>query len=391
MIIFGAGVVGEATMRACRKKNLPIQFIVDHRVKGDLDGVPIVRLDDVGERGEVLQFLLTSPNIQDMIRPLEAKGFQNWASCGTVLKDFDISSVDWGHTGYSTEHVKYLVRTALHHHDNYLKPELLTVQSDDIVITEKCTMKCKDCSNLMQYYENPENQELNEVLGSIDDLCSRMDEIYEMRVIGGEPFVNKEIHLIVDKLTSQEKIKKVSIFTNATVVPKDTQWAALSHPKVRFFITDYKEKSRNIKPLIEALEERKISYVSEEANDWTECASLEQQFRTPEGNAKLFDACCAKNLATVMDGRLYRCPFSAHATKLRALPNYTDDYLVLSQTNSKEIGAFLRGRPFINACDHCNGRSYGDVLIEPAIQTKVPLKYRKFDLKDVRGALPQPN
>ena len=31
--------------------------------------------------------------------------------------------------------------------------ESLHLKCIDIVVTEKCSMKCKDCSNLMQYYE----------------------------------------------------------------------------------------------------------------------------------------------------------------------------------------------------------------------------------------------
>lgn len=379
MIIFGAGVIGEVTLAACRARNIPITHIIDHRVTGELRGVPIVPLGVIWDRSEV--FYLTSPNIQDMISPLESAGFHNLKSCGEVIHGFDISSVDWTHTGYSVEHIKYLVRTALHHHENHLHPEKLTVQSVDLVITEKCTMKCKDCSNLMQYYENPENQDLNEILDTVDKLSQKMDEMYEFRVIGGEPFVNKDIHIIVEKLTSKDNIRKVSIFTNATIVLREHQWTALTNEKVRLFITDYKELSRNLKPLIAELEKRGIAYVSEEANDWTECATLEKHDRTVKENEKLFTDCCAKNLATIMDGRLYRCPFSAHATKLRAIPDYMDDYLAIEKTTREEIKSFLREKTWIKTCDHCNGRGYGDKLITPAIQVKVPLKYRKYQLE----------
>ena len=40
------------------------------------------------------------------------------------------------------------------------------------MITEKCSMKCKDCSNLMQYYENPINSDLNLLLKSIDKVMN---------------------------------------------------------------------------------------------------------------------------------------------------------------------------------------------------------------------------
>jgi organic radical activating enzyme len=380
MIIFGAGVIGEATLHACRAKGIPVFCFADDRIKGELLGVPIVPLDTIQTKE---CFLLTSPNIEDMIRPLEKRGHE-WYSCSTVLKDFDISGIDFKSINgsnesskYSTEHVKYLIRTCLHHHDNYMTPEKLSVQNIDLIITERCSMKCKDCSNLMQYYETPENANLSEMVQTIDSICGKMDEIYEFRVIGGEPFMNKEIHLVVEKLTSKKNVHKVSIFTNATIVPRETQWKALSHEKVRFFITEY-ELSRNLQPLIEQLEKRGIPYVSETANGWTDCAALEKHNRTEKEQEKIFEACCAKNLATLHDGYLFRCPFAANAHKLKAIPDYPTDYLEVLKASPEKIKAFLRDKPFIQACDHCNGRSYGDPVITPGIQTKTPLKYFKY-------------
>lgn len=393
MIIFGAGIIGEATLYACRTKGIPVECFVDNRIKGPLLGVEVITGAELKGRFPDASFYLTSPNIQDMITPLKALGYTDMRSCGEVLRDFDISglellSIDGSNNAsrYSIEHAKYLIRTCLHHHDNYFHPERLTVQSIDLIITERCSMKCRDCSNLMQYYEKPENEDLDQMLATIDRMSELMDEIYEVRVIGGEPFMNKEIHLVVEKLSSKANIQKISIFTNATIVPRDYQWAALQHEKVRFFITDYDQLSRNIKPLTEALNERKIPYVSEKANGWTDCAALDKHNRTWDENAELFDKCCAKNLATLADGKLYRCPFSANADKLHAVPDYGCDYLVVAETSREKIRSFLRDKPFIEACDHCNGRSYGDTVITPAIQTKIPLKYFKYERKPV-GAI----
>lgn len=383
MIIFGAGIIGEVTLHACRAAGIPVECFVDHRIKGELLGVPIVTLDEAPASG----FYLTSPNIQDMIDPLKAFGYDGWHSCGEVLKDFDISGIEFKSINgsnqsskYSTEHVKYLIRTCLHLHDNYMHPERLTVQSLDLIITERCSMKCKDCSNLMQYYEKPENADLNEMMATIDTMCAKMDEVYEFRVIGGEPFMNKEIHLVVEHLTSKENVKKVSIFTNATIVPRETQWPALQHEKVRMFVTDYDELSRNIQKLLPELEKRGIPYVSEKANGWTDCAALDKHNRTIPEQEKIFQACCAKNLNTLHDGRLYRCPFAANAAKLKAVPDYKEDYLVVQDADKEEIRSFLRDKTYISTCDHCNGRSYGDEVIVPAIQTKTPLKYKKYML-----------
>ena len=383
MIIFGAGILGEVTLHACRARGIPVHRFLDDRIKGNLLGVEIVSSREL-ENSLGQSFYLTSPNIKDMIDPLKYAGYYDWHSCGEVIKDFDISSIEFQSINgsnqsskYSTEHVKYLIRTCLHHHDNYLHPEKLTVQSLDLIVTEACSMRCRDCSNLAQYYEKPENSDINEMFKTIDSICSKMDEVYEFRVIGGEPLVNKEVHLVVEKLTSKANVQKVSIFTNATILPREHQWNAFEHSKVRFFITEYAQ-SRKHKELIAELKKRNIPFATETANGWTDCAALDVHNRTDEANAAIFTACCAKNLATLHDGVLFRCPFSAHATKLQAVPDYPDDSLAAATATREQIRAFLRDKLFIKACDHCNGRSYGDVVITPAIQIKTPLKYVKY-------------
>ena len=384
MIIFGAGVIGEATLYACRANGFHVEAFIDHRIEGCVSNVPVLTLDAVNPPYET-EFLLTSPNIKDMIDPLKERHLNNWSSCGKVLKDFDISGIEFQSINgnnessrYTTEHVEYLIRTALHHHENYFSPQRLTVQSVDLMITEKCSMKCRDCSNLMQYYERPENADLAQMYAMIDGLADRMDEIYEFRVIGGEPFMHKELHTVVAHVCAKQNVRKVSIFTNATIVPREHQWAALQHEKVRLFITDYDELSRNIRPLVAELEKREIAYVSEKANGWTDCASLEKHNRTVKENEVIWQACCAKNLATLADGRLYRCPFAANAAKLMAVPDYKEDYLVVAESSRDQVKSFLRDKTHIETCDHCNGRSYGDKVITPALQTKVPLKYVKY-------------
>ena len=53
----------------------------------------------------------------------------------------------------------------------YLDPDLLFVRRVDLVLTEKCSLKCKD-SHIKQYYENPVN---------IDKQASR--SIFSSRIV----------------------------------------------------------------------------------------------------------------------------------------------------------------------------------------------------------------
>ena len=43
----------------------------------------------------------------------------------------------------------------------------------------------------------------------------------------------------------------------------------------------------------------------------------------------------------------------------------------------KRIRKFLLEKDFLEVCDYCNGRSFGDPEIQPAVQTNKPLEYEQ--------------
>ena len=51
---------------------------------------------------------------------------------------------------------------------------------------------------------------------------SCINKIHEFRVIGGDPFMHKEMHKVVDRLKKYDQVEKIVIYTNATIIPKGT-------------------------------------------------------------------------------------------------------------------------------------------------------------------------
>jgi organic radical activating enzyme len=237
----------------------------------------------------------------------------------------------------------------------------------------------------MQYYRNPKDCDIDEIMRSIDAFCAVIDEVNEFRVIGGEPFMNKEMHLVVKKLIDEPKVRKIVIYTNGTIVPKEEQIESLKNGKVFFIITDYGKLSRKIDTLTQVLQQNNIAYFILKVEGWSDCAKMIRHQRNPEQQKKLFTDCCAKNLVTLSNGKLYRCPFAANAARLMAVPDYKEDYINVIRWPQdaidifeikKRIRTFLLEKTFFETCDYCNGRPLGTPAeIPPAIQTKRPLEY----------------
>lgn len=386
LIIFGAGPVGELLLHACRSFNLEVAGFCDNNIhkKGRvINGLPVMYAPELLDQFPDAVFLIGVADIQDIVEQLSRMGYTRWTDC-SILKHFNINNLP---LSISPDAAEFVLSACLLCHENYLTPEKLFIRSVDVIITERCSMHCRDCSNLMQYYKHPRDCDVEQVISSIDVLCRYLDEMNEFRIIGGEPFMHPQLHLITRHLVAEPQVKRVVINTNATLLPRPDQLSDLKYKKVLLMITDYGELSRNLSKLIALAEENGIPYYVIKAQGWTDCSKIMRHDRTPEEQQKVFSQCCAKNLITLSHGRLFRCPFIANSLRLHAVPERGSDFLDLhlAATNGvavyemkKILRDFLSDTKYFEGCDYCNGRFYDDPEIPPAIQIKQPLEYHRY-------------
>ena len=94
---------------------------------------------------------------------------------------------------------------------------------------------------------------------------------------------------------------------------------------------------------------------------------------------RMFLNCCVNDTFTLLNGVLYRCPFSANVYNLNAIPKNPDDFIDLNNLKSpvvirNKIQNLYFNKDYLTACHYCNGRDYTTPVIETAIQTKKPLE-----------------
>ncbi|HAH30723.1 MAG TPA: hypothetical protein DCL44_00230 [Elusimicrobia bacterium] len=383
VIIFGAGVVGEALFYACAGAGIAVECFCDNnanKTRALFCGVRVIHVSELKKNYKDAAFLISAADIKDVVDQLCSLGYSKWHAGAILLRDFN-PAVHRFSAPY--EFVEYAVGTALLCQDSFLLPDKIFLRSVDIIVTERCSLKCRDCSNLMQYYKKPENIAIEEVFRDINALCAVVDEINEFRVIGGEPFMNRDFHLTVKCLIDEPKVKKVVIYTNGTVVPAEEQLECLKSGKVLVIITDYGRLSKKLEQLKAALSDKKIAFYVPKAGGWSDCARIARHNRTASGQKEVLKKCCAKNTFTLSGGRLFRCPFSANAYRLGAVPDNAGDYVELigeqgPDSVRKKIKKLLFESELLEICDYCNGRPFGAPEIQPAVQVSAPLDYENI-------------
>ena len=319
--------------------------------------------------------IVTVLDIQDVISTVESLSAGKWLPLGKFLNNEQVINNPLKNEDKS--YVEYSLKAVESCHKSYFSTKKLFLKSIDIIITEKCSLKCKDCSNLMQYYMNPINVSFNEILNDFHTLINNVDHIYEIRLIGGEPFMNKDIYKIIKEISKNEKLSRIVIYTNATIPLKEKYIDILKHSKVVFSVTTYGKLSKNTQKVIDFLKKNKIPYRDHPPENWTDCGVIYDFKRKEPEMEKLFEDCCGKNLLTVTNGKLYRCPFVANAERLNAIPKDSDNYVNVNDSK-KNIKKYTTQINYIPACNYCMGRSYNAPKIKPAIQTKKPLDYKTY-------------
>lgn len=383
LIIFGASVAGEALLHACRHRGLQVvAFCDNNKAKTDQPWMDteVIHSSQIRQRYPDAVFIIGVIDIADIVRQLAELGFHDWLPASELLDGFELGPYTFSR---SPDFVRHVVATCIVSHNSFAYPDRLYLHSVDVVITERCSLRCQKCSNLMQYYSRPEDAGVDSLQQAIGALCGAVDRISEARVIGGEPLMHKQWIEVTRILLDKPNIDKVVIFTNGTLLPAAPKLEAIASPKLLFIITDYGSLSRNIAPLCHLLDEHHILYVRSPAAGWTDCASLDRHQRSAEKNQDVFKNCCAKNLFTLKDGRLYRCPFAANAASLGAVPAAEGDSVALTEMPRADLRHrlqhFIQETTVISSCDFCNGRRLDDPCIEPARQASAPLPYLRMN------------
>ena len=114
-------------------------------------------------------------------------------------------------------------------------------------------------------------------------------------------------------------------------MPTEEMWDIFENEKIRFELTNYGELSRNFLNIKKELDKRAIVYYVNEMDSWTPCSSIIKHGRDEKSLKNIYDGCCVKNTITLLNGRIYKCPYAANAINLKAIPEVEGEYVDLRQ------------------------------------------------------------
>lgn len=246
-----------------------------------------------------------------------------------------------------------------------------------LLVTERCNLACQDCAAFVPQNKDPKSFSAVDLIEDVKKYASAFEFVYRVCIMGGEPFLHKEISQIIEEISKINNILFIDIATNGTVIPQSKLLDVIKENAIGVEISDYGNASRKMNEFFRVCEEKQIVFYHQDysKSSWGELGLITKQNRDAADSSSVFLRCLdsigIRN--HIVDNKLHRCLFSAMVHRLRLVPDDKTDYVELQVDHTPSLVSDIRDLTFrtkpLSACDFCKGpdRSFVPAGIQPTI------------------------
>lgn len=284
---------------------------------------------------------------------------------------------------YSIIHKKELKRKDAIRKVIELYKNKISIPHMDLSVGTSCTLNCEKCSQWFPYLHKHELFSANKIINDLNNIFKFVDFIHNIAVIGGEPFLNPDLEIILQYLKEcceNGQIRYIRLVTNGTICPSEKVLKYFKDSHFCLIISNYPfEKMNNANfienrnKLINILENNKeYHYYFPAIQNWEDYGKpIKDMERDKNYLKKDFDNCLFHNCCGLYDSIFYRCPRIFTLKKIKKLEPGMNEYIDFKNVKSKKeckkrLKAFY-SIDYLKACNWCLDSSRRK-MIEPAIQ-----------------------
>lgn len=371
VIIYGAGRYGEIALKGLKAEGVQVDFFADRAYAGgQYLGIPVIAPEELKDHIQDVILLASYNYFYDMLAFTMKINAQNVYDIAVqMMEKIDETEL----TEYALDEKKNYQKY-LNIINNYDENKLI-IGHCEVVVTEKCTLKCQDCANLMQYYNNPTTLDICQIIKTFNAFLNTIDVLLEMRILGGEPFICQDLDSILNAFVKNDKIKRIALYTNSTIVPKQKVLDCLKNRKISVHMSDYGKYSKNLETLNQVLSENNIKHYIHKYEKWYDMGDLSRRYFSKQQLESIFAECYMARCYTFYRGKFYLCPRAAHGEQIGAFAGSNDEVVSFDEETidfkqkREELKRVIH-KKYITACNYCNGSSGKSSVIPAAVQVK---------------------
>ena len=278
-------------------------------------------------------------------------GFKEIYDCFTLFKEVELDGLNykWSNDQMSrsvTTHLKFVLRAY-----DMLPNDV--IQTLNVGLTTRCTLRCRDCSQYIPLIKNPKDYGCDKTIESIKILTSHFGyDIIELRISLAEALIYKDLHIFLQKLRSIKNIETIQVLTNGTVLPSTEVIDALvADRRILVRWSNYGETSSKAHELVEILNRFYIRYEVTNHIFWVKHQEMTYQSLSKHELQDKFLNCFCR-VPTLIEGKLYYCFCEFLGEVLDVFDEKLSTAIDLL-TPPNTIGEMLTRKTPIPACSYC--------------------------------------
>lgn len=230
-----------------------------------------------------------------------------------------------------------------------------------LIVNQRCSLRCKYCTSYMNEYDIHERKDfsLEQICNDIDKFMGAVDMVGTITVMGGEPFMHKDISAIINHLCKWNNFGLISIATSGTWPIKEEQLVGLHDERVNVSFSNYSE---SINEKQKAIFDQNIELLKTSGVCYTVGVFSPEWIIPPTLKHKGYDDELAKEKKSICvhwhqikNGKVHPCDFASAIYSL-GVADYKTDYVDLNEDipleQLKEKIRQYDERSFYETCKH---------------------------------------
>ena len=391
IVLWGAGKMG--TVVAHRLRQLGIEFMAFVDNNPDKHGIvfcghkvisPTELLSNFPESIIIMTTVLRS-ELVEQLEKYTTPVFDAWS----LLLEFDWKHYDYMNELYMERMVDYYFLTI--GRELRLKRKHF-VHRLVVNITNRCTLRCEECSAYIPYFENHCDYSQKSIIIDSMNVMDTIGHFKELALFGGEPFMHKELAEILRFFRNVKSFDVLSVFANGTILPdKELLEAIKKESRMLVRVSDYGKLSTKREALVKLLTDNAIKHEVIDYKTWYRNAEIRVFNETEKERRSKFSCCMNACFPCISNGKLFLCKVCMSLCELDVFPE-ADNYLDLTvlrdsdrEMRNETIRRYILrmdSDDYIDACKYCSGKASAHYLdMSPvAEQAKGLLKIDKISV-----------
>lgn len=233
----------------------------------------------------------------------------------------------------------------------------------EVWVGQKCNLKCANCCHLIPY-TNAKLYDIKKIISDCKYVLSICD-IDFFSILGGEPFLNRDISELINFVADCDAITTGKIVTNGTVLPDQETLQALINlkGKLEVRIDEYPGTEKKVEAFYDLLIQNNIKchitrFKPKKESSWKMLSSPLQDKQAAIMTETLFQSCQVRHCYTLADGEFTSCPRGITTESVYHSPKNKYEHVNIRTVKNRllckaYIATAISGRVYKDYCRYC--------------------------------------